>query len=1401
MRLSDAARKVLWTCLLDEPTLLIRFFFEKISLKERRIKSFQCLHRLMIYFTDIPPQFAHAIFNYVLGLLLNMVRSPLDGSQELIVNGLTLLWQIIPYLHGLVLKDLKQILRKEQAEMLILVSGNIPSTKKVIIHGPDVSQIPTQAIISEDTQFSNVLQEALEFFGISNLKRDQYYLIDIKTKQIHISDTYVRDFYFFRRNIHPQLSLVYMDIKQSKRELEQMSIFLKTTELSKVLFARYLLENTPFNQIHNCITFFHDELIKSPLFPRKPLESDFNLYTIIHNKELFHLDMLHKYNWTKLIACIFFNMDGKTSTTSDITLFLSVINGSFILHCEDLVMLRFCLATYINIVKHFRHIFATNGYLLIMPTFLHVYSNIQSNPMLKKAIEYCCRQFYILHRIPFILQMLGSISQLFNFDQSINITDTNKIQSIYLFRLLIALEQTNIDIMNDDYFILELVKNNSLTTNRTINIPIGNMSVVAALGQGIMIPPTIIKSLDFCYADDDTIFTFLNCLDVCVTVVAYAPDSIRSLQMLNIIHILLPKYFEYIKDYTNKNDIQKNGRDEIKIIEKLSITIKTLISTTEWLTRTFIEPKCDTSLDGIYKYSRGSYRSASIAIDDDSVNRFIDDRTKSKTQDTDQLKQVSEFRWPRDIFLSIISIFIYFSSQRLNELIKLLHDSTIRMPELLDAKSHIRLADIVHTLLKLASFDPIITCCHGLQNYFQKLLPYTNWSDEQLRSALNHLLRRIDRMFIKICKKQMTKHCFDWEATAGILNGIYLTIDRHPYIAYFPNLKALISGCIALILNENQVDSNHSIPRLNTLIFPKEFSYSVIKLVGRYLLAINHQPNLEALTTNNSWSSVNPSLTLNYLLHFLLPLLLWMSSEQKNVQKIHSNDISYIITILLNSVKSNLKLATTMGTQNLSLGHLNNTGKQYLTSGETILPNINFTHKSMKQLKYLSRTASLLGLKIFIISFSKQIKYEWQRIIRAIKLMCNKQSNISSNLLLFIDFIVSYKTPIYVILRPFLLHYIHSITSENDCDYEIIRNIQQKLMFDKIVPLKSMNEILNELIQELNQLKAELTDESRASDLYDTHPTSTEKIRLDSETHQQMKDSDGITTRMNTMQDGRLNNSLTTNTFNYQQQQQLCDNSLNLSSKKRPEKIRPNEALNILETYYARYRIRCGGDHISQNCTEHLTVNCLSSMTNETTTFISDTSRLRSPSNSHSPMSLLRAVTVTGNRSPTTIDHSFQYYNPMKESFSDKFSIDKEITPQLRTFRGWKRNLAHLDKSRSTKSSGQLSTSKVSTMKYDSTKEMNPIFRPIRQVNEQHSIPVINERSSNSLHVHASHNQTILNSFFDDNINPGDDQASNSCIPLTETVLRQSESDKNALVSRLSNTSPMNVDDEDESQL
>ena len=162
--------------------------------------------------------------------------------------------------------------------------------------------------------------------------------------------------------------------------------------------------------------------------------------------------------------------------------------------------------------------------------------------------------------------------------------------------------------------------------------------------------------------------------------------------------------------------------------------------------------------------------------------------------------------------------------------------------------------------------------------------------------------------------------------------------------------------------------------------------------------------------------------------------MFWAGSGRKDAPKIHALDISYIITILISSLKPPSKLAAAMGAQSgpgtgapgqMTSGTGGTSGgKQHLTIGEAILQNSSFTHKSMRQLKDLLQTACLLALKVLIIGYSKQLKREWQRIAQSIKLMCNKQSNVSPILLSFIDFIVSYKTPIFVILRPFLYHYV-----------------------------------------------------------------------------------------------------------------------------------------------------------------------------------------------------------------------------------------------------------------------------------------------------------------------------------------------------------------------------------------
>lgn len=49
-------------------------------------------------------------------------------------------------------------------------------------------------------------------------------------------------------------------------------------------------------------------------------------------------------------------------------------------------------------------------------SLLHqVYADYESDPLLRQGIEFCCRQFYILHRKPFIMQLFASVAPLLEF--------------------------------------------------------------------------------------------------------------------------------------------------------------------------------------------------------------------------------------------------------------------------------------------------------------------------------------------------------------------------------------------------------------------------------------------------------------------------------------------------------------------------------------------------------------------------------------------------------------------------------------------------------------------------------------------------------------------------------------------------------------------------------------------------------------------------------------------------------------------------------------------------------------------------------------------------------------------------------------------------------------------------
>lgn len=362
----------------------------------------------------------------------------------------------------------------------------------------DEGGIPSQFPVQEDTQFTQLLTESLDFFGIDEKKFNQYVLADYKTQQILNPNWYVRDLYFFKRSQYPQLRLVEMKPEEAFNALQKQELYKKFVEIGKVHLTWAILKNV--DMVVQRVVFLHEELMKLPSFPRKALEVDLDLHQGGEfGKELLGLDVLHKFMWVRLIARMFEAMAGNFAYSADIQLFLNVLSGAALLHSEDSCILRYVTATFINAAFNFKNIFSTNGYFMIMPTLLQVYSLHQTNKLVTTTIEYAVKQFYLLNRKPFILQMFGSVSAILDTDEDGAYGEAHKVQSSCLFNLLLSLETPSPDPLN----IAELVKE-----------------------------PKPLKAIDFCYHDEDEMVTVLDCITLCVMTSSYSAESTRGHQML-----------------------------------------------------------------------------------------------------------------------------------------------------------------------------------------------------------------------------------------------------------------------------------------------------------------------------------------------------------------------------------------------------------------------------------------------------------------------------------------------------------------------------------------------------------------------------------------------------------------------------------------------------------------------------------------------------------------------------------------------------------------------------------------------------------------------------------------------------------------------------------------------------
>ncbi|XP_071977418.1 protein unc-80 homolog isoform X11 [Engystomops pustulosus] len=1025
---SAVAQQVLWNCLIEDPSTVLRHFLEKLTISNRQDELIYMLRKLLLNIGDFPAQTSHILFNYLVGLIMYFVRTPCEWGMDAISATLTFLWEVVGYVEGLFFKDLKQTMKKEQCEVKLLVTASMPGTKTLVVHGQNECDIPTQLPVHEDTQFEALLKECLEFFNISDSQSANYFLMDKRWNLTHYNKTYVRDIYPFRRSVSPQLNLVHMSPEKGQELIQKQVFTRKLEEVGRVLFLISLTQKIPSAHKQSHVSMLQEDLLRLPSFPRSAIDAEFSLFNDPQGgKELFGLDTLHKSLWIKLLEEMFLGMPSEFPWGDEIMLFLNVFNGALILHPEDSALLRQYAATVINTAVHFNHLFSLSGYQWILPTMLQVYADYESNPQLRQAIEFACRQFYVLHRKPFVLQLFASVAPLLDLPDGTNSSSSSKgVSAQCLFDLLQSLEGETPDILD----ILELVK-----AERPL------------------------KSLDFCYGNEDMAFSISECIKLCVTVVAYAPESFRSLQMLMVLEALVPCYLQKLKRQTSQLETVSAAREEIAATAALATSLQALLYSVEALTRPMTAPQMSRGDQG-HKGATTANHTMSAGVNLRDNLHLLEEGQGLPREELDERIAREEFRRPRESLLNICTEFYKHCGPRLKILQNLAGEPRVTSLELLDVKSHMRLAEIAHSLLKLAPYDTQTMESRGLKRYIMEMLPITDWSAEAVRPALILILKRLDRMFNKIHKMPTLRRQVEWEPASNLIEGVCLTLQRQPIISFLPHLRSLINVCVNLVMGvvgPSSVADGLPLLHLSPYLSPPlPFSTAVVRLVALQIQALKDDFPLSHVIS----PFTNLERREGMLLNLLIPFVLTVGSGSKDSPWLEQPEVFLLLQTVINILLPP-RIISTSRSKNFML---ESSPAHCSTPGDA--------GKDLRREGLADSTsqAAYLALKVIMVCFERQLGSEWYQLSLQVKEMALRKVG-GLALWDFLDFIVRTRIPIFVLLRPFIQCKLLAQPAEHQDELSARQHIADQLERRFIPRPLCKSSLINEFNSELKILK------------------------------------------------------------------------------------------------------------------------------------------------------------------------------------------------------------------------------------------------------------------------------------------------------------------------------------------
>jgi protein unc-80 len=199
---------------------------------------------------------------------------------------------------------------------------------------------------------------------------------------------------------------------------------------------------------------------------------------------------------------------------------------------------------------------------------------------------------------------------------------------------------------------------------------------------------------------------------------------------------------------------------------------------------------------------------------------------------------------------------------------------------------------------------------------------------------------------------------------------------------------------------------------------PAFFCSTVVRLIALQLVSPVDCFSLEQLCGGSAEFPTQEKAE-GFLMHLLMPLCLKVCSGRgvSEVGELRQSDIGYLVTAILNAMsppagRTAQALAGNRVVGDIRAGSLTFTGSRDAKRPAKIA-------SSLYQ-------AAFLALRILYVCFETRLASEWVRIVRVMRDL-GRRNEAAPDLWSFLEFVVTHRTPMYIVLMPFILHKVRPI--------------------------------------------------------------------------------------------------------------------------------------------------------------------------------------------------------------------------------------------------------------------------------------------------------------------------------------------------------------------------------------